>query len=132
LAIGSLDGGVTVLDVATDTRVQELLGHSREITGVVYGPQGRYIAATSFDNTIRVWDVASGQTLQVDHDFSSTNAAFVSPDGKFLIETDGAGQTNVWSGCPDCEDPSALLQASKASVVTPLTPIEQAQVAAAG
>jgi WD40 repeat protein len=132
LAIGSLDGSVTVLDVATDTRVQELLGHSREITGVVYGPQGRYVAATSFDDTIRVWDVASGQTLQVDHDFSSTNAAFVSPDGKFLIETDGAGQTNVWSGCPDCEDPSALLQASKASVVTPLTPIEQAQVAAAG
>jgi hypothetical protein len=38
----------------------------------------------------------------------------------------------VWPACPDCEDPSALLQASKAGVVTPLTPIEQAQVAAAG
>jgi WD40 repeat protein len=132
LAIGSLDGSVTVLDVATDTRVQELLGHSREITGVVYGMQGSYIAATSFDNTIRVWDVASGQTLQVDHDFSSTNAPFLSPDGKFLIENNGSGQTNIWPACPDCEDPPALLKASGAGVISPLTPIEQAQVAAAG
>jgi len=132
LAIGSLDGSVTILDVATDMRVQELLGHSREITGVMYGTQGRYLAATSFDSTIRVWDVASGQTLQVDHDVSSTNALFLSPDGKFLIETDGTGQTVVWAACPDCEDPPTLLKASSAGVVTPLTPIEQAQVAEAG
>ncbi len=131
LAIGSLDGNVTVLDVATDTKVQELLGHSREITGVVYSPQGSYIATTSFDNTVRVWDVASGQTFQVDHDFSSTNSPFLSPDGKFLIETNGYGQANVWLACPDCEDPTALLNASRAGVISPLTPIEQAQVAAA-
>ena len=131
LAIGSQDGSVSVLDVATDTRVQELLGHSRQVDEVAYGPRARYIAAGSFDNTIRVWDTASGQTLQVDHDFTNPyDGPFISPDGRFLIEIDLAGQTIVWPACPDCENPGALLQASKAGVVTPLTPIEQAQVAA--
>jgi WD40 repeat protein len=133
LAISSEDGSVSVLDVATDRRVQELLGHSRQVAEVAYGPGARYIAAGSFDNTIRVWDTASGQTLQVDHDFSLPyDGPYISPDGKFLIEINIAGQTVVWPACPDCEDPSALLRASSAAVVTPLTPIEQAQVAAAG
>jgi len=131
LAISSQDGSVSVLDVATDTRVQELLGHSRQVDEVAYGPQARYVAAGSFDNTIRVWDTASGQTLQVDHDFSNTyDGPYISPDGRFLIEIDLAGQTIGWSACPDCENPAALLQASKAGVVAPLTPIERAQVAA--
>jgi WD40 repeat protein len=133
LAVSSEDGSVSVLDVATDRRVQELLGHSRQVAGVAYGPGARYVAAGSFDNTIRVWDAASGQTLQVDHDFSDPyDGPYISPDGKFLIELNLAGQTIVWPACPDCEDPSALLRASRAGVVTPLTPIEQAQVAAAG
>jgi WD40 repeat protein len=133
LAVGSQDGSVSVLDLTTDTRVQELLGHSRFVDQVAFGPRARYIAAGSLDNTIRVWDAASGQTLQVDHDFTDPYyGPFISPDGRFLIEMNRAGQTIVWPACPDCEDPSALLQASKAGVVTPLTPIEQAQVAAAG
>ena len=130
LAIGSLDGSVTVLDVATGKRALALLGHSRQVTGMAYGPQGRYMAAASYDNTIRVWDTSSGQTLQVDHDFSYTYAPYITPDGKYLIENNNDEKENVWSSCPDCEDPGALLKASRAGVVSPLTPKEQAQVAA--
>jgi WD40 repeat protein len=133
LAIGSQDGSVTVANVATDRRVLELLGHTRETDNVAYGPQGTYVAAGSTDNTIRLWDAASGQTLQVDHDFTLPyDGPYISPDGQFLIETNLTQQTVVWAACPDCEDPSALLKASGAGVVTPLTPIERAQVAAAG
>jgi WD40 repeat protein len=130
LAIGSLDGSVTVLDAATGQRALALLGHSRQVTGLAYGPQGRYLAAASYDDTIRVWDTATGQTLQVDHDFSYTYAPYITPDGKYLIENNNDLQENVWSACPDCEDPGALLKASRAEVVSPLTPREQAQVAA--
>ncbi len=97
-----------------------------------YGPKARYIAAGSYDNTIRLWDTASGQTLQVDHDFSFPyDGPYISPDGKFLVEVNLSQQTIVWPACPDCENPSALLQSSPAGVVSPLTPIEKAQVAAA-
>ncbi len=133
LAIGTLDGSVSVLDVATDTRVQELLGHSRQVAGIAFGPHARYIAAGSYDNTIRVWDTASSQTLQVDHDFTLPfDGPYISPDGKFLVEINLTNQTIVWPACPDCGDPSALLRASRAGVVAPLTPIEQAAVAASG
>jgi WD40 repeat protein len=130
LAIGSLDGSVTVVDVASDQRVLALLGHSRQVTGLAYSPQGRYMAASSYDDTIRVWDAATGQTLQVDDDFSFTFAPYITSDGKYLIEGNNDDQTNVWSACPDCDDPGALLKASRAEVVSPLTPREQAQVAA--
>jgi WD40 repeat protein len=131
LALGSEDGSVTVLNVATDTRVQELLGHSRQVGGVAYSPEARYVAAGSFDDTIRLWDAASGQTLQVDHDFSFPyDGPYISPNGQFLVEVDLAQQNIVWPACPDCENPPALLQASKVGVVSPLTPIERAQVAA--
>jgi WD40 repeat protein len=130
LAIGSLDGSVTVLDAATGKRALALLGHSRQVTGLAYGPQGRYMAAASYDDTIRVWDTATGQTLQVDHDFSFTFAPYITSDGRYLIENNNDGRVNVWSACPDCEDPEALLKSSRAEVVSPLTPVEQAQVAA--
>jgi len=100
------------------------------VTGLAYGPQGRYMAAASYDDTIRVWDTATGQTLQVDHDFSFTYAPYITSDGRYLIENNNDGRVNVWSACPDCEDPETLLKASRAEVVSPLTPVEQAQVAA--
>jgi WD40 repeat protein len=130
LAIGSLDGSVTLLNVDNGKRVLSLLGHSRQVTGLAFGAQGRYVAATSQDDTIRVWDVATGQTLQVDHDFSFTFAPYIASDGKDLIEYNRDDLENVWSACPDCEDPGALLKASRYEVVSPLTPRERAQVAA--
>ena len=111
LAVGSLDGSVGLVDAATGTRVQELLGHSRWITGLAYGPQGTYVAATSDDDTIRLWDAATDQTLQVDHDFSFTYAPYITSDGRYLIDNNQVGLVTVWAACPDCEDSTALLQA---------------------
>ena len=117
-----------MLDVTTGKRALALLGHSRQVTGLSYGPEGRYMAATSYDDTIRLWDIATGQTLQVDHDFSFTFAPYITSGGKYLIENNNDEQVDVWPACPDCEDPEALLKASHAEVVSPLTPVEQAQV----
>jgi hypothetical protein len=52
-----------------------------------------------------------------------------SPDGRSVIELDNDGFLRVWSACPDCDDPSGLLAASRSSVVT-LTPTERAEVSA--
>jgi hypothetical protein len=52
-----------------------------------------------------------------------------SPDGRSVIELDNDNYLRVWSACPDCDDPSGLLEASRSSVVTP-TPTERAEVSA--
>jgi WD40 repeat protein len=129
LALGSWDDVVTILNVGTDKPVSELVGHTRGVNGIVYSPRGQYIITTSTDDTMRVWNSATGQLLQVDHDLSFPGAPSVSPDGAFVAESNNDNQVRVWAVCPECQDPNGLLKASRSSVVSPLTSLERAEAA---
>jgi WD40 repeat protein len=129
LALGSWDDSVTILNVSSDKPVLELVGHTRGVDGVVYSPRGQYIITTSTDDTMRVWNAATGQLLQVDHELSAPNAPSVSSDGTFVAETNNNNQVRVWAVCPQCQDPTGLLKASRSSVVSPLTSLERAEAA---
>ena len=128
LALGSWDDSVTVLNVATDKPGLELVGHTRGVNGVVYSARGEYIISTSTDDTMRVWNSATGQLLQVDHDLSAPGSPSVSPDGALVAETNNDDQVRLWAVCPECQDSTGLLKASRSSVVSPLTPLERAEV----
>ena len=132
LALASWDSSVTVVDVATDRPVLELIGHTRGVTGVVYSRTGGYIITSSGDDTLRVWDATTGQLMQVDRDDSALDDVSASPDGRWVAEENSDNQVRVWPVCPDCRDPSALLAASAASAVSPLTPLEREAAAQAG
>ena len=127
LALASWDSTVTVLNVAADKPALELVGHTRGVEGVAYSPDGLYIATTSIDDTMRVWNATTGQLMQVDHDKTPGSPSF-NPGGQILAETNNDDQIHLWAVCPDCADPAAMLHASRASVVSPLTPLERAEV----
>jgi WD40 repeat protein len=129
LALGSWDDSVTILNVSTDKPVLELVGHTRGVDGVIYSPRGQYILTTSTDDTMRVWNAATGQLLQVDHELSAPNAPSVSSDGAFVAETNNNNQVRIWAVCPQCQDPTGLLKTSRSSVVSPLTSLERAETA---
>jgi WD40 repeat protein len=129
LALGSWDDSVTILNVTSDKPVLELVGHTRGVDGVVYSPGGQYIISTSTDDTVRVWNAATGQLLQVNHDLSAPNAPSVSFDGAYVAETNNNNQVRVWAVCPQCQNPTGLLKASRSSVVSPLTSLERAEAA---
>ena len=40
-----------------------LTGHSREVTSVAYSPDGIRIISGSADNTVKVWDAATGKEV---------------------------------------------------------------------
>jgi WD40 repeat protein len=120
------------MSVATDRPVLELLGHTRIITDVTYSPVGNLMATTSEDDTLRIWNASTGQLLRTDYDNSFTSLPMFSPDGRYVAEVNLWWSLHVWPACPDCQDSSALLAASRSSIVPRITTAERASVEAAG
>src|SRR5437016_14407079 len=65
--------------------VSVLAGHSDLITGVSFSPDGRLLASSSCDKTIRLWNVATRRTVRTlkGHNAALFSVAF-DPTGQLL------------------------------------------------
>jgi WD40 repeat protein/transcriptional regulator with XRE-family HTH domain len=61
-------------------------GHTNDVWGVAFSPDGKYLASGSSDGTARMWDLANGETVRVfeGHAGEVSEVQF-SPDGKTLL-----------------------------------------------
>ena len=57
------NNSVEVLDAATGHVLHTLIGHTAEVVGIAFSPDGRRIATASFDRTIKLWDTATGREV---------------------------------------------------------------------
>jgi hypothetical protein len=81
-----------------DGRTQVLIGHTDDITGAAWSPDGTRIATISADTTVRIWDAQTGQpvrTLFAHEDVVDTLAW--SPDGLRLVTASRDGAVNIWN-----------------------------------
>ncbi|XP_042579058.1 WD repeat-containing protein 31 [Cyprinus carpio] len=61
----SRDKTVLMWDLGRDTEpVQEFCGHELVVNGVAVGPDGSKLCTGSRDNSMRLWDIESGECLQ--------------------------------------------------------------------
>ena len=63
LAVGSSDRSVTLWDVASGRQLRRLDGHDGAVNGLVFAPDGTRLATASGDNTLKVWDPLTGESL---------------------------------------------------------------------
>jgi WD40 repeat protein len=74
-----------------------LTGHYWGVYSVVYSPDGRYLASGSSDDTIKIWEVATGRELRTLTGHSSSVWSVVySPDGRYLASGSGDDTIKIW------------------------------------
>jgi WD40 repeat protein/uncharacterized caspase-like protein len=90
-------GQVTLWDVATGSEIGALKGHGKGVTQVAFSRDGRLLASSSTDNTIRIWDVAARRELRTltGHTANIDSLDF-SPDSRLLASASDDGGTFLW------------------------------------
>ena len=72
-----------------------LEGHTSNVNSVSFSPDGSMLASGSWDDTIRLWDVATGAPLRtLEGHTSDVNSVSFSPDGSMLAS--GSWDIRLW------------------------------------
>ncbi len=76
---------------------QTLKGHTSWVTSVAISPVTPLLASGSLDDTIRIWNLQTGQVLRVLQGHGkSVNAVALSPDGQHLVSCSDDDTVKVW------------------------------------
>jgi len=73
-----------------------LTGHSDCLDSVAYSPDGRYLASGSRDNTIKIWEVATGKVRTITGHSGWVFSVAYSPDGRYLASGSADKTIKIW------------------------------------
>ena len=89
------NGTALIFDAKTGEKLKKLEGHTGLLWYAVFSPDGKKVATTSGDHTVRIWDVESGKELQKLESDDFAKVAF-SPDGKKIVAADCGKTALIW------------------------------------
>jgi WD40 repeat protein/predicted Ser/Thr protein kinase len=91
------DGTVRFWEAAPEATLPVLAGHTDYVYPVAYSPDGRWIASGSWEETVRLWDAATGEACAtLPHPGVVRTLAFT-PDGTRLVSGgDLGGELLTW------------------------------------
>ena len=74
-----------------------LAGHTDWVTAVAFSPDGQLAATAGLDNSVKIWDAATGQLRHdlTEHTATVNDLAF-SPDGRHLASASDDGLILIW------------------------------------
>ena len=102
---------ICIWDVETGKLTSKLRGHTGSVHGLAWTPDGRYLVSgsggqahgqtysKSWDNSLRVWDVATGQQVASVDLGVSINSLAILPDGQHVVTAggdDGKPDLRLW------------------------------------
>ena len=75
---------ITLWDTITGDYIAQFTGHTDRIESITFSPDGKMLASTSLDKTVKLWNVATRQNIENLVHESSTGPARFSHDGTML------------------------------------------------
>ena len=94
IAVGSY-GAVNLWDIATGLKA-ELTGHTDEVYGVAYSPDGNTLVSGCKDRTVRLWNAITGELKNtIEHTAQIWSVAY-SPDGSTIASTSFDNTVRLW------------------------------------
>ncbi len=80
------DIGIWIYDAHTRRELALLTGHTARVTAIDFPADGSFLASCSFDGTVRLWNIDTGeQTAVFTGHRGSIESIAVSPDGKTVV-----------------------------------------------
>jgi hypothetical protein len=73
-----------------------LSGHTDDVESVAFSPDGRLLASGSYDDTIKLWDVATGSLVRIYSHTADVNSVAFSPDGRLLASGSDDKTIRLW------------------------------------
>lgn len=96
--ISCIRGNLVVLFNSNDLSVAcRLTGHQRQVVDVAFSHDGKRVVTASYDNTLRLWDVATGHEVATlhGHEFRATCVLFLD-DGATIVSGGYDNQVRFW------------------------------------
>jgi WD40 repeat protein len=84
LISAQLDGTAVIRDAATGKALHVLRGPGKDVRGVAFSPDGRWVASNSFGATM-IWDAMTGQLIENLKTSGSGWSVAFSPDGRMIV-----------------------------------------------
>jgi hypothetical protein len=74
-----------------------ILAHGSEVESVAFSPDGKILASGSWDDTVKLWDAATGEEVRTLSGYrSAASCVAFSPDGKTLASGSEDGTVKLW------------------------------------
>ncbi len=87
---------------AWNAMLQTLEGHSGSVESIAFSPDGKLLASGSFDKTIKLWDIATGDVQQnLEGHLNMIESIAFSPDGKLLASDSYDETVKLWDTTTD-------------------------------
>lgn len=91
--LGNNQGTIYMWDLKSGQQPRILRGHTAKISAITFTNDGQYMASSSYDGSVRLWNVQDLNTLPIVLNDHSTWATYVvfSTDGRFVFTGDKVG-----------------------------------------
>lgn len=97
LACGSASNTVKLISLDDAGENYELRSHSGKIKSLVFSYDGSFLYSASVDGTVLKWNLASGNSVEIETDRTVITSLDVSSDNKFVAGITDQGSGVVWN-----------------------------------